>query len=179
MATENATLAGGCFWCIEAVFKDLKGVERVLPGYTGGQMKNPTYEDVCTGNTGHAEALHIAFDPDLISYGDLLDVFFTVHDPTQLNRQGGDLGTQYRSAIFYHSEEQRAEAEAAIARARKIWDGEIVTEITPAGEFWPAEAYHRDYFETNPDTPYCSAVIAPKVSKARQQWAAKLKKGTA
>jgi len=175
MATDTATFAGGCFWCTEAIFKDLYGVERVLPGYTGGHSRNPTYEEVCSGETGHAEALNIGFDPELISYGDLLDVFFTTHDPTQLNRQGPDVGTQYRSAIFYHSDEQKTDAEAAIARAREIWEGEIVTELVRASEFWPAEHEHRDYFENNPDQPYCAAVVAPKVAKARAKWAEKLK----
>jgi len=175
MATDTATFAGGCFWCTEAIFKDLQGVERVLPGYIGGHTRNPAYEEVCSGETGHAEAVHIGFDPDLIGYDELLDVFFTTHDPTQRNRQGPDVGTQYRSAIFYHSNQQKAEAEAAIERAREIWDGEIVTELVSAGEFWPAEDEHRDYFEKNPDQPYCAAVVAPKVSKARAKWAKKLK----
>ena len=179
MPTDIATLAGGCFWCTEAVYKDLYGVERVLPGYTGGHTGNPTYEEVCSGETGHAEAVNIGFDPELIGYGDLLDVFFTIHDPTQRNRQGPDVGTQYRSAIFYHSDAQKAEAEAAIARARKIWDGEIVTELAPAGDFWPAENEHRDFFEKNPDQPYCAAIVAPKVAKARARWAKKLKSAVA
>ncbi len=175
MPVETATFASGCFWCGEAVFKDLKGVERVVPGYTGGHARNPGYEQVCSGETGHAEALRISYDPGLISYGDLLDVFFTTHDPTQLNRQGNDIGTQYRSAVFYHDDAQKAAAEAARERAQKLWDDPIVTEITPAGDFWPAEKYHHDYFENNPDQPYCAAVIAPKVARARAKWREKLK----
>jgi peptide-methionine (S)-S-oxide reductase len=168
---EVATLAGGCFWCIEAVFEQLRGVDRVQSGYSGGAVENPTYEQVCTGATGHAEVLQVHFDPEAISFADLLDVFFTIHDPTTLNRQGGDVGTQYRSAIFYHSEEQRAAAEEVVARIERdrIWDDPIVTEVTPFEVFYPAEAYHDEYFRRNPQQPYCSAVIAPKIAKFRKQ----------
>jgi peptide-methionine (S)-S-oxide reductase len=176
--TEIATLAGGCFWCLEAVFKDLRGVEKVESGYTGGSTPDPSYEQVCTGTTGHAEAVQIVFDPSVISYEELLDVFFTIHDPTTLNRQGADIGTQYRSAIFYHTPEQRALAEQTIQRlnAAGIWVSPIVTEVVPFTKFYPAEQYHQEYYARNPDQPYCRAVIAPKVAKFRQQHLAKLKK---
>lgn len=174
---ETATLAGGCFWCLEAVFLDLRGVERVESGYAGGRMPRPTYEQVCTGTTGHAEVVQVTFDPDVISFRDLLDVFFTIHDPTTLNRQGADVGTQYRSAIFYHSEAQRAAAAAAIAElgAAAVWDDPIVTEVVPFTEFFPAEEYHRDYYRRNPNQSYCRVVIAPKVAKARAKFLAKLR----
>lgn len=177
MATETATLAGGCFWCLEAVYKQLKGVERVQSGYAGGHVANPSYELVCTGTTGHAEVTQIAFDPGVISFRDLLDVFFTIHDPTTLNRQGNDVGTQYRSAIFYHSPEQKAEAERAIRDLEEAgtWDDPIVTEIQPLDAFYPAEAYHADYFARNPNQAYCRAVIAPKVAKARKHFLDKLR----
>jgi peptide-methionine (S)-S-oxide reductase len=171
-----ATLAGGCFWCLEAVYDELRGVERVESGYAGGTTPNPTYEAVCTGATGHAEVVQITFDPDVISYADLLRVFFTIHDPTTLNRQGADVGTQYRSAIFYHSPEQKAAAEQAVAEAAKVWDGGIVTEIRPLDAFYPAEAYHRDYYARNPNQAYCQVVIAPKVAKARRTYVDKLKR---
>ena len=167
---ETATLAGGCFWCLEAVYVDLKGVESVVSGYMGGARENPTYEQVCSGATGHAEVVQIIFDPAVVSYDQLLDVFFTIHDPTQLNRQGADVGTQYRSAIFTHSEAQKAAAEAAVARAGELWDGAVVTEITPTVTFWPAEAYHQDYYANNPNQGYCMAVVAPKVAKARAKY---------
>ncbi|HEY0079675.1 MAG TPA: peptide-methionine (S)-S-oxide reductase MsrA [Pyrinomonadaceae bacterium] len=175
---ETATLAGGCFWCVEAVFDDLKGVERVESGYTGGAAANPTYEQVCSGKTGHAEAVQITFDPQVVSYEELLKVFFTVHDPTTLNRQGADIGTQYRSAIFYHSPQQKETAERVVAEleAAQLWGAPIVTEIAPAGEFYEAEQYHQRYYEQNPNQPYCRAVIAPKVSKFRQQYFEQLKK---
>ena len=173
--TETATLAGGCFWCLEAVYADLKGVESVVSGYMGGARENPTYEQVCSGATGHAEVVQITFDPNVIGYDQLLDVFFTIHDPTQLNRQGADVGTQYRSAIFTHSEAQKAAAESAAARARELWDGMIVTEITPAVTFWPAEAYHQDYYALNPYQPYCQIVIDPKLKKFRKEFGSKLK----
>ena len=166
---EMATLAGGCFWCLEAAFTQLRGVKDVISGYAGG--KGPaTYEEVCTGTTGHAEVVQISFDPAEISYADLLDVFFTIHDPTTLNRQGADVGTQYRSAIFFHSPEQKRAAESAIAEltAGGTWKNKIVTEVVPFTEFFPAEAYHRRYFERNPAQPYCQAVIAPKVAKLRK-----------
>ena len=168
---EVATLAGGCFWCLDAAFRLLKGVTKVESGYAGGTRPNPTYEQVCTGTTGHAEVAQITFDPSAISYRDLLDVFFTIHDPTQLNRQGADVGTQYRSAIFPHSDEQRAEAERTIAEleATGAWDAPIVTTIEPLTKFYPAETYHQDYFARNPRQPYCQAVIAPKIAKLRKK----------
>jgi peptide-methionine (S)-S-oxide reductase len=169
-----ATLAGGCFWCLEAAYLQLKGVSKVTSGYAGGAVRNPTYEQVCTGQTGHAEVVQIEFDPAVVSYRDLLDVFFTIHDPTTRNQQGADVGTQYRSAIFYHSPEQQAEAKAAIAAAAEVWDNPIVTEVVPLTEFYPAEAYHTDYFRRNPDQGYCRAVIAPKVAKLRAKHFAKL-----
>ena len=172
---ETATLAGGCFWCTEAVFLPLKGVESVVSGYTDGLTVNPTYRQICTGTTGHAEAVQVRFDPDVVPYGTLLDIFFATHDPTQLNRQGGDVGTQYRSAVFYHSDTQKQEAEAAIARAAEVWDRPIVTQLRPAGVFWPAEDYHQDYYANNPGQPYCMAVVAPKVVKARQKFSHLLK----
>lgn len=174
---ETATLAGGCFWCLEAVFLDLRGVERVASGYAGGHMPRPTYEQVCSGTTGHAEVVQVEFDPDVISYRDLLNVFFTIHDPTTLNRQGGDVGTQYRSAIFYHTAEQQATAASTVAElgASRIWDDAIVTELVPFTEFFPAEEYHRDYYRRNPNQSYCRVVIAPKVAKARSTFLSKLK----
>lgn len=167
---EVATLAGGCFWCLDAVFRMLRGVEKVESGYIGGQYPNPSYRDVCSGMTGHAEAVRITFDPSEISYRDLLGVFFTIHDPTTLDRQGADIGTQYRSAIFYHSPEQRDAAEQVIdeLNRNKVWDDPIVTKVESADTFYPAENYHQDYFTANPDQPYCQVVVAPKVAKARQ-----------
>lgn len=175
---EVATLAGGCFWCLEAVFLELKGVESVRSGYAGGTLPNPSYELVCTGTTGHAEVVQIAFDSNVVSFRDLLDIFFVIHDPTTLNRQGADVGTQYRSAIFYHTPQQKAEAERAIAEleAAHVWDDPIVTEIVPLETFYPAEEYHRDYFRRNPNQGYCRAVIAPKVAKFRKQFFEKLRK---
>ncbi|HXG92162.1 MAG TPA: peptide-methionine (S)-S-oxide reductase MsrA [Blastocatellia bacterium] len=175
---EIATLAGGCFWCLEAVYKQLRGVEKVESGYTGGSLPNPTYYQVCAGNTGHAEAVQITFDPQVISFRDLLDVFFTIHDPTTLNRQGADVGTQYRSAIFYHSPEQKQVAGQVINELNeaKVWDAPIVTEVTPFNLFYKAEEYHQDYFERNPYQPYCQAVVAPKVAKLRKYHFTKLKK---
>jgi peptide-methionine (S)-S-oxide reductase len=177
MTTELATLAGGCFWCLEAAFQQLRGVTSVTSGYAGGHVPNPSYEAVCTGATGHAEVVQVGFDPALISFGDLLDVFFTIHDPTTLNRQGGDVGTQYRSAIFYHDDEQRRAAEHAVAEleAAHVWDDPIVTEIVPLTAFYPAEDYHREYFRRNPNQPYCRAVVAPKVAKLRSKYFEKLK----
>ncbi len=176
--TEHATLAGGCFWCLEAVFLELRGVERVESGYAGGHLPDPTYEQVCTGATGHAEAVQVTFDPAVVSYRDLLRIFFTMHDPTTLNRQGADVGTQYRSAVFYHSPSQKADAEAAIAEvaASGAWPGKIVTELAPLDVFYPAEEYHRDYYRRNPRQGYCQFVIAPKVAKLRKEWLEKLKK---
>lgn len=174
---ELATLAGGCFWCLEAVYNELKGVHRVVSGYTGGQTENPSYQAVCTGLTGHAEAVQIHYDPQVISYRDLLQVFFTIHDPTTLNRQGADVGTQYRSAIFYHDPAQKQQAEQMIAEieAAKIWPQPIVTQVEPLGVFYPAEAYHQDYFKRNPYQGYCQVVIAPKVAKFRKLYLERLK----
>ena len=178
---EVATLAGGCFWCLEAAFQDLKGVERVQSGYAGGRVANPSYEQVCTGTTGHAEVVQITFDPEVVSFDDLLHVFFTIHDPTTLNRQGVDVGTQYRSAIFYHTADQKAAAERVIAelQSEHVWDDSIVTELKPLEAFYPAEEYHRDYFRRNPTQGYCSAVIAPKVAKVRKLFLDKLKQPVA
>jgi peptide-methionine (S)-S-oxide reductase len=176
-SAELATLGGGCFWCLEAVYKELRGVERVVSGYAGGRVENPTYRQVCEGTTGHAEVVQITFDPSEVSYLELLEVFFTIHDPTTLNRQGGDVGTQYRSAIFYHTPAQRETAEQAIAafNAAQVWDAPIVTEVVPLETFYPAEDYHQDYFENNPSQPYCRAVVAPKVSKFRKHFLERLK----
>ena len=178
MPTEVATLAGGCFWCLEAVFDDLQGVTGVVSGYSGGHVPHPTYKHVCIGETGHAEVVQVTFDPGVISYRDLLKVFFTIHDPTTLNRQGGDVGTQYRSAIFYHSAEQKRAAEEVIATltASKVWDRPIVTEVTAFQAFHPAEEYHQEYFRRNPAQPYCQMVVAPKVAKFRKQYLQQLKK---
>jgi peptide-methionine (S)-S-oxide reductase len=175
---ERATLAGGCFWCLEAVFLELRGVEQVESGYAGGHLPNPTYEQVCTGATGHAEVVQVAFDPAVVSFRDLLRVFFTLHDPTTLNRQGADVGTQYRSAIFYHSPAQKADAEAAIAEVAEAgaWSGKIVTEVAPLDVFYPAEEHHRDYYRRNPRQGYCQFVIAPKVAKLRKEFFEKLRK---
>jgi len=174
---EHATLAGGCFWCTEAVFSELVGVESVLPGYSGGTTPHPTYEQVCTGRTGHAEAVDITFDPRRISFHDLLGIFFTTHDPTTLNRQGNDVGTQYRSAVFYRDARQKADAEAVVREieAAGVWRRKIVTEVVPFTAFFPAEEYHRDYFRRNPEKGYCQIVIAPKVAKFRHQYASRLK----
>ncbi len=177
MTTELATLAGGCFWCLEAVFEQLRGIRNVTSGYAGGHVPNPTYEAVCTGTTGHAEVVQVEFDPKEISYPDLLGVFFTLHDPTTLDRQGGDVGTQYRSAIFYHDDEQRRTAEEVIKEleAEHVFDDPIVTRIEPLVAFYPAEEYHREYYRRNPNQPYCRAVIAPKVAKLRTKYLQKLK----
>jgi len=170
MATqEKAILAGGCFWCVEAIFKSLKGVSMIRSGYIGGHVENPSYKDVCTGSTGHAEAIEITYDRDVISFDTLLDVFFATHDPTQLNRQGNDVGTQYRSAVFVNAD-QKPVVEAAIERAKGIWDAPIVTTIEPLSAFYAAEGYHQDYFENNPGQPYCAMVVAPKVMKARAKF---------
>jgi peptide-methionine (S)-S-oxide reductase len=175
---EVATLAGGCFWCLEAVFDGLKGVSHVESGYMGGNLPNPSYEQVCDGTTGHAEVVRVTFDPAVLSYRDLLEVFFVIHDPTTLNRQGNDTGTQYRSAIFYHSPEQKAVAEAIIAEldADKLWEARIVTQVVPAQAFYMAEGYHQEYFANNPRQPYCMAVVAPKVAKFRKHFLERLKK---
>jgi peptide-methionine (S)-S-oxide reductase len=175
---EVATLAGGCFWCLETVYDQLRGVDDVVSGYAGGRVQNPSYKEVCAGTTGHAEVIQLTFDPTGISFREILEVFFTVHDPTTLNRQGADVGTQYRSAIFYHSPEQKAMAEQVISEinAAKIWPASIVTEVTPFQEFYPAEDYHQEYFARNPTQGYCSFVIAPKVAKFRKQYLSRLKK---
>ncbi len=175
--TELATLAGGCFWCLEAVFTQLRGVESVASGYAGGNLPNPSYELVCSGTTGHAEVVQLEFDPAVVSYQDLLQVFFTMHDPTTLNQQGADVGTQYRSAIFYHSEEQQAVAKQVIEEltASGLWDDPVVTELVPLDTFYPAGADHQEYYERNSTQPYCQAVIAPKVAKLRRQYLDKLK----
>jgi peptide-methionine (S)-S-oxide reductase len=177
MTTELATLAGGCFWCLEAVFEQLRGVAKVQSGYAGGHVPNPSYQAVCTGMTGHAEVVQVAFDPAVISYRDLLGVFFTLHDPTTLNQQGGDVGTQYRSAIFCHDDEQRRVAEEVVREleAEHVFDDPIVTEIVPLPAFYPAEEYHKEYYRRNPNQPYCRAVIAPKVAKLRSKYLEKLK----
>lgn len=174
---EVATLAGGCFWCLEAVYDQLKGVVSVESGYSGGKTTNPTYREVCNGNTGHAEVVQVTFDPAVISFAEILEVFFTIHDPTTLNRQGNDVGTQYRSAIFYHSPEQKAVAEKVIGEisAAKIWDDPIVTEGVPLQKFYIAEDYHQEYFQNNPGQPYCQVVVAPKVAKFRKKFLQKLK----
>ncbi len=175
---EVATLAGGCFWCLEAVYDEMKGVEAVESGYMGGRTLNPTYREVCDGETGHAEVVRITFDPATVSFRELLEVFFVIHDPTTLNRQGNDAGTQYRSAIFYHSPEQKTVAEEVIAslNAAKLWDDPIVTEVTPASTLYVAEDYHQEYFERNPAQPYCLFVVAPKVIKFRKEFLEKRKK---
>lgn len=175
---EVATLAGGCFWCLEAVYDELKGVQSVESGYMGGRTPNPTYREVCDGQTGHAEVVRITFDPAVISFKEVLEVFFVIHDPTTLNRQGNDAGTQYRSAIFYHSPEQKAVAEEVIASLNdaKLWNGPIVTEVTRASEFYIAEDYHQEYFARNPAQPYCMFVVAPKVIKFRKEFLSKHKK---
>ena len=177
MREEIATLAGGCFWCMEAVYKEVKGVQRVISGYTGGKKENPTYEQVCNDNTGHAEAVDITFFPDVISYHEILEIFFTVHDPTTINRQGNDTGTQYRSAVFFHNEAQKMIAEQIIKEinAAHIWNSPIVTELKPYKKFFSAEDYHRDNFERNPQQSYCQVIIAPKVAKFRKKWESKLK----
>lgn len=174
--TEVATFAGGCFWCIEAVFQPLRGVAKVVSGYIGGRVPHPSYEAVCSGLTGHAEAIQVSFDPAIISYRELLELFFAFHDPTTLNRQGPDSGTQYRSAIFVHSPEQRKAAEAVILElgASETFPSRIVTEIEPAGTFYPAESYHQNYYQENPDKAYCRAMITPKVAKLRVKYAEKL-----
>ena len=173
--SEIATLAGGCFWCLEAVFRRLKGVESVVSGYMGGQLEHPTYQQVCQKTTGHAEVAQIRFDPAILSYQSLLDVFFTIHDPTTRNRQGNDIGPQYRSAVFCHSPEQEAAAKAKLAEIAGDYSSPIVTEVTLATRFWPAEDYHQDYFAQNAMQPYCSIVIAPKINKALHDFAPLIK----
>jgi peptide-methionine (S)-S-oxide reductase len=175
--TQTATLAGGCFWCLEAVFDNLQGVMDVVSGYAGGKTANPTYQQVCTGMTGHAEAVQIKFEPAVISFRDLLEVYFSIHDPTTLNRQGSDVGTQYRSAIFYHTPEQKHTAEETIQELseEKIWSDPIITEVIPLIVFYPAEDYHQEYFANNPGQGYCQMVVAPKLAKFRKKFADRLK----
>lgn len=175
--SEVVTLAGGCFWCLEAVFLEVEGVEKVIPGYTGGTTIDPTYQQVCSSETGHAEAVQVTFDVGIISYREILEIFFSIHDPTTLNRQGGDVGTQYRSAIFYHNEQQKAIAEKLITEldAARLWKKPVVTQIVPLDKFHPAEDYHRKYFLRHLEQSYCQIVISPKVNKFRQQWAKRLK----
>ncbi len=174
---EVATLAAGCFWCTEAAFNIIKGVERIEPGYTGGVVPNPSYEQVSTGTTGHAEAAQIYFDPKVISYREILEIFFSMHDPTSLNRQGADVGTQYRSAIFYHNQEQKETAERLIEELNNegIWDRPIVTEIVPLQHFYKAETYHKDYYKKHPKEPYCQSVVAPKIAKLQERFLDKIK----
>ncbi len=173
---ETATLAGGCFWCIEAVFEQVRGVKSVLSGYTGGTIANPSYAQVCTGTTGHAEAAQITYDPSIVSYHEVLEIFFATHDPTTLNRQGADVGTQYRSAIFYNGDAQKKTAEEVMTQlqAERVFPKPIVTQLAPAGPFYPAEAYHRQYYQRNPDQGYCQFVISPKLAKFRKQFAQRL-----
>ncbi len=176
MATEIATLGGGCFWCTEAVFQQLKGVLEVESGYTGGEVPNPTYEQICEGTTGHAEVVKLTFDPDVISYREILEVFFTIHDPTTPNRQGNDIGTQYRSVIYYHSPQQQDTAKHVISEMANVWDAPIVTELSPIGDYYKAEDYHQNFFRQHPMQGYCAFIVAPKVSKFRQTFADKVKK---
>ena len=165
---EVTTLGGGCFWCTEAVFQQIRGIQSVESGYSGGQVHQPSYEQICTGRTGHAEVVRLRFDPAVISYEDILEIFFTIHDPTTLNRQGADTGTQYRSVIYFHDEQQKQIAQKVMQRAAAIWDDPIVTELSPAPMFYLAEAYHQNYFRQNPQQGYCAFVVAPKVAKARK-----------
>jgi peptide-methionine (S)-S-oxide reductase len=174
MATEIATLGGGCFWCLEAVYQELKGVEHVESGYTGGRVPNPTYEQVCDGTTGHAEVVRITFDTDVVTYREVLEIFFTIHDPTTLNRQGNDVGTQYRSVIYYHSPEQQDTAKHVIAEMANVWDAPIVTELSPAETYYKAEDYHQNYFRQHPLQGYCAFVVAPKVAKFRKTFAERI-----
>ncbi|MBM3945346.1 MAG: peptide-methionine (S)-S-oxide reductase MsrA [SAR202 cluster bacterium] len=174
---ETATLAGGCFWCLEAVYLELRGVEKAESGYAGGHLPNPTYRQVCSGTTGHAEVVQVTFDPSVTTFREILEVFFTIHDPTTLNRQGPDVGTQYRSAVYYHSPEQKAMTEQVIAEMEreKVWSQPIVTDVAPLDVFYPAEDYHREYYRRNRDQPYCSFVVEPKVAKFRKKYMDKLK----
>ena len=171
MATEIATLGGGCFWCTEAVFQEVKGVQAVESGYTGGAVANPTYDQICEGTTGHAEVVRVSFDPEVISYRELLEIFFTIHDPTTLNRQGNDVGTQYRSVIYFHSPQQKATARTVIASMAAVWDAPLVTELTPAPIYYKAEPHHQNYYRQNPLASYCAFVVAPKVAKLRATFA--------
>lgn len=174
MAIETATVGGGCFWCTEAVFQEINGVQGVESGYTGGQVADPTYEQICDGTTGHAEVVQVHFDPDVVSFRELLEIFFTIHDPTTLNRQGNDVGTQYRSVIYYHSPQQQATARAVIAEMANVWDAPLVTELSPIGVYYPAEKYHQNYFRQNPLQGYCAFVVAPKVAKFRKTFTGKV-----
>jgi len=178
ISLEVATLAGGCFWCIEAVFREIDGVENVVSGYAGGSTTDPTYQQVCTGKTGHAEAVQVSFNPSKVSYQEILEIFFSVHDPTTLNQQGVDTGTQYRSAVFYHNEQQKAVAEKLIKELdeARLWNKPVVTQIVPLDTFYPAEEYHQKYFLRHPEQAYCQMVISPKVNKFRRQWAKRLKR---
>lgn len=175
MATETATLGGGCFWCTEAVYQDLNGVLRVESGYSGGHAANPSYEQVCEGNTGHAEVIKVTFDPEVVSYREILEIFFTIHDPTTPNRQGNDVGTQYRSVIFYHSPQQKEIAKQVIAEMANVWDAPIVTELSPEAPYYKAEDYHQNYFRQHPLQGYCAFVVAPKVAKFRKTYADRVK----
>jgi len=178
VSSEVATIAGGCFWCIEEIFREINGVENVVSGYTGSTTVNPTYEQVCTGKTGHAESVQVRFNPSKLSYREILEIFFSVHDPTTLNRQGADMGTQYRSAIFYHNDQQKRVAEELIRKLSKanLWSEPIVTQVIPLDKFYPAEEYHQEYFSRHPEQAYCQMVISPKISKFRKQWAERLKR---
>ena len=173
--TETATFGGGCFWCVEAAFKELDGVESVVSGYAGGHVEDPTYEAVCSGETGHAEVVRVEYDPDAIAYDDLLEVFFAVHDPTQLNRQGPDVGTQYRSIVLYEDDEQRRQADAYLEALDEEYDDDVVTELEPLEEFYEAEEYHQDYFEKNPNDAYCNMHARPKVQKVREKFEEKVR----
>jgi len=175
MATDIATLGGGCFWCLEAVYQQVKGVQAVESGYTGGQVQDPTYEQVCEGTTGHAEVVRVTFDPDIIGYRELLEIFFTIHDPTTVNRQGNDVGSQYRSAIYFHSPQQQGIARQVIAEMANVWDAPIVTELSPAETYYKAEGYHQNYFRQNPLQGYCAFVVAPKVAKFRKTFSDRIK----
>lgn len=175
--TQLATLAGGCFWCIESALNSIQGVEKAISGYAGGEKENPTYKEVCSGNTGHAEVVRVEFNPDMLSYRQLLEIFFSLHNPTQLNRQGNDIGTQYRSAIFFHDEAQKEEAENIIREIEQegIWDDPVVTEVVELNNYYSAEDYHQDYFANNPENQYCNMVVAPKLAKFKKTFADKLK----
>lgn len=174
MTIETATLGGGCFWCLEAVYQELKGVQKIESGYSGGKQPDPTYEQVCEGTTGHAEVVRISFDPEQVSYRELLEIFFTIHDPTTLNRQGNDVGTQYRSVIYYHDAAQQETARHVIAEMACVWDAPLVTELSPLGSYYPAESYHQNYYKQHPLQGYCAFVVAPKVAKFRKMFAERL-----
>jgi peptide-methionine (S)-S-oxide reductase len=174
MAIETATLGGGCFWCLEAVYQELKGVQHVESGYAGGQVPNPRYEQVCEGSTGHAEVVQVQFDTSVVGYREVLEIFFTIHDPTTLNRQGNDIGTQYRSVIYYHDDAQRETAAQVIAEMANVWDAPIVTELSPLPVYYKAEAYHQNYFRQNPLQGYCAYIVAPKVAKFRKTYSDRL-----